>query len=90
MDDKFDLSLDVKLLRDYEIEIRNEINSLLNDVRKENYFFNEMINRQEATFWGDIIKLASAYDVDEEKSNRLSKIISEYKSICDISEKFGM
>ena len=39
MEDKSDLSLDTKLLRDYEIEIRNEINSLLNDVRKENYFF---------------------------------------------------
>ena len=56
-------------------------------LEKKIIFFNEIINRREATFWGDIIKLAIAYDVDEEKSNRLSKIISEYKSICDILEK---
>ena len=35
----FDLSFDSQLLVDYEIEIRNEIKSLLDDVKKENYFF---------------------------------------------------
>ena len=35
----FDLSFDNQLLVDYEIEIRNEIKSLLDDVKKENYFF---------------------------------------------------
>ena len=43
MEDKFvkdsDLSFDNQLLNDYEIEIRNEINSLLDDVKKENDFF---------------------------------------------------
>ena len=36
----FDLSFDNQLLVDYEIKIRNEIKSLLDDVKKENYFFN--------------------------------------------------
>ena len=35
----FDLSFDNQLLVDYKIEIRNEIKSLLDDVKKENYFF---------------------------------------------------
>ena len=42
MEDKFvkdfDLSFDNQLLIDYEIEIRNEINSLLDDVKKEIFF----------------------------------------------------
>ena len=46
----FDLSFDNQLLVDYEIEIRNEIKSLLDDVKKENYFFNLEVNRQEAKF----------------------------------------
>ena len=43
MEDKFvkdfDLFFDSQLLRDYEIEIRNEINSLLGDVKKYIYIF---------------------------------------------------
>ena len=35
----FDLSFDNQLLVDYEIEIPNEINSLFDDIKKENYFF---------------------------------------------------
>ena len=35
----FDLSFDNQLLVDYEIEIRNEINSLFDDIKKEKYFF---------------------------------------------------
>ena len=46
----FDLSFDNQLLVDYEIKIRNEIKSLLDDVKKENYFFNLEVNRQEAKF----------------------------------------
>ena len=43
----FDLSFDKQLLVDYEIEIRNEINSLFDDIKKENYFFYLVVNRQE-------------------------------------------
>ena len=35
----FDFSFDNQLLVDYEIEIRNEINSLFDDIKKEKYFF---------------------------------------------------
>ena len=59
MEDKFvkdfDLSFDNQLLIDYEIEIRNEINSLFDDIKKENYFFYLEVNRQEAKFWEEII-----------------------------------
>ena len=34
----FDLSFDKQLLVDYEIEIRNEINSLFDDIKKEIFF----------------------------------------------------
>ena len=93
MEDKFvkdfDLSFDNQLLIDYEIEIRNEINSLLDDVKKENYLFYQMVNRREASFWKSIINEVSHYGVvyPEEKLKRLTKIIYEYKSLCDMCEK---
>ena len=93
MEDKFvkdfDLSFDNQLLIDYEIEIRNEINSLLDDVKKENYFFNQMVNRREARFWKDIINEVRFYDVvqPEEKLKRLTKIVNQYQSLCDMCEK---
>ena len=85
----FDLSFDNQLLVDYEIEIRNEINSLLDDVKKENDFFYLMVNRREASFWKDIIKEVGHYGVvhPEEKLKRLSKIICQYKSLCDMCKK---
>ena len=93
MEDKFvkdfDLSFDNQLLIDYENEIRNEINRLLDDVKKENYFFRQIVNRREAIFWKDIINEVSHYGVvhPEEKLKRLSKIINKYKSLCDMCEK---
>ena len=86
----FDLSFDNQLLVDYEIEIRNEIKSLLDDIKKENYLFNQMVNRREASFWEDIIKEVSHYVVEvhsKEKLKRLTKNIYQYKSLCDMSEK---
>ena len=35
----FDLSFDKQLLVDYEIEIRNEIISLFDDIKKQKLFF---------------------------------------------------
>ena len=85
----FNLSFDNQLLVDYEIEIRNEIKSLLDDIKKENYLFNEMVNRREASFWEDIIKEVSHYvEVhSKEKLKRLTKNICQYKSLCDMREK---
>ena len=46
----FDLSFDNQLLADYEIEIRNEIKSLFDDIEKENSFFYSELKREEARF----------------------------------------
>ena len=85
----FDLSFDKQLLIDYEIEIRNEINSLLDDFKKENYFFNQMVNNQEALFLEYVINQVRHYDVEypEEKLKMLIKIICQYKSLCNMCEK---
>ena len=86
----FDLSFDSQLLVDYEIEIRNEIKSLLDDVKKENYFFNLEVNRQEAKFWVEIINKYSHFiKKEEEKFNRLNKIVCRYYSLCDVSDKIS-
>ena len=83
----FDLSFDNQLLVDYEIEIRNEIKSLLDDFKKENYLFYLEVNRQEAKFWVEIINKYSHFIKKEEKEKkfkRLSKIVYQYKSLCDV------
>ena len=80
----FDLSFDKQLLVDYEIEIRNEINSLFDDIKKEKYFFYLEVNRQEAKFWEEIINKFSHFLKNEEKFKRLSKIVFQYKSLCDV------
>ena len=48
-----------------------------------------MVNRREASFWKDIINEVGYYGVvhPEEKLKRLSKIICQYKSLCDMCEK---
>ena len=71
----FDLSFDNQLLVDYEIEIRNEINSLFDDIKKENYFFYLEVNNQEAKFWEEIINKYRHYLNNEEKFKRLSKVV---------------
>ena len=86
----FDLSFDNQLLVDYKIEIRNEIKSLLDDVKKENYFFNSEVNRQEAKFWVEIINKYSHFiKKEEEKFNRLNKIVCQYYSLCDFCDKIS-
>ena len=86
----FDLSFDSQLLADYEIEIRNKIKSLLDDFKKENYFFNLEVNRQEAKFWVEIINKYSFFiNKKGEKFNRLSKIVYQYNSLCDVCDKIS-
>ena len=85
----FDLSFHNQLLVDYEIEIRNEINSLFDDIKKENYFFYLEVNSQEAKFWEEIINNYSHYFKNEEKFKRLSKIVCQYKSLCDVCGKLS-
>ena len=83
----FDLSFDNQLLVDYEIKIRNEIKSLLDDVKKENYL---EVNRQEAKFWVEIINKYSHFiKKEEEKFNRLNKIVCQYYSLCDFCDKIS-
>ena len=86
----FDLSFDSQLLVDYEIEIRNEIKSLLDDFKKENYLFYLEVNRQEAKFWVEIINKYSHFiKKKEEKFKRLSKIVYQYNSLCDVCDKIS-
>ena len=86
----FDLSFDNQLLVDYEIEIRNEIKSLLDDFKKENYLFYLEVNRQEAKFWVEIINKYSHFiKKKEEKFKRLSKIVYQYNSLCDVCDKIS-
>ena len=77
----FDLSFDNQFLVDYEIEIRNEIKSLLDDIKKEKRKFCLDVNRQEAKFWEEIINKYSHDFEKEEKFNRLSEIVYRYKSL---------
>ena len=86
----FDLSFDNQILVDYEIEIRNEIKSLLDDFKKENYLFYLEVNRQEAKFWVEIINKYSHFiKKKEEKFKRLSKIVYQYNSLCDVCDKIS-
>ena len=80
----FDLSFDNQLLVDYEIEIPNEINSLFDDIKKENYFFYLEVNSREAKFWEEIINNYRHSLKNEVKFKRLSKIVCQYKSLCDV------
>ena len=95
MEDKFvkdfDLSFDNQILVDYENKIRNEINRLLDDVKKENYFFEQIVNRREAIFWKDIIDEFRNCSLlnSKEKYNRLTKIIYRYESLCSMCEKIS-
>ena len=58
-------------------------------VKKENDFFYLIVNCREATFWKDIINEVRHYGVvhPEEKLKRLTKIINQYKSLCDMRER---
>ena len=82
----FDLSFDNQLLVDYEIEIRNEINSLFDDIKKENNFIYSEFNNQEAKFWEEIVNKNIDFPNNEEKFKRLTKNV-KYKSLCDMCEK---
>ena len=80
----FDLSFDNQLLVDYENEIRNEINSLFDDIKKEIDYIYLEVKRQEVKIWEEIINKYSNFLKNEEKFKRLSKIVCKYKSLCDV------
>ena len=48
------------------------------------FFFYLEVNSQEAKFWERIINNYSHSLKNEEKFKRLSKIVCEYKSLCDV------
>ena len=80
----FDLSFDNQLLVDYENEIRNEINSLFDDIKKENDYIYLEVKIQEVKIWEEIINKYSNFLKNEEKFKRLSKIVYKYKSLRDV------
>ena len=80
----FDLSFDNQLLVDYENEIRNEINSLFDDIKKENDYIYLEVKIQEVKIWEEIINKYSNFLKNEEKFKRLSEIVYKYKSLCDV------
>ena len=75
---------DGQLLCDYEVEIRNEIINSLDDLKKENYYFSQMVNLEESFLWDKLINQINFYNVKypEEKLKRLTKIIKVYNSLC--------
>ena len=85
----FDLSFDNQLLVDYENKIRNEINSLFDDIKKENDYIYLEVKRQEVKMWEEIINKYGNLLKNEEKFKRLSKIVYKYKSICDVCGKLS-
>ena len=85
----FDLSFDNQLLVDYENEIRNEINSLFDDIKKENDYIYLEVKIQEVKIWEEIINKYSHFLKNEEKFKRLSKIVCQYKSLCDVCDKIS-
>ena len=80
----FDLSFDNQLLVDYENEIRNEINSPFDDIKKENDYIYLEVKIQEVKIWEEIINKYSNFLKNEEKFQRLSKIVYKYKSLRDV------
>ena len=88
MEDKF--VKDFNLYCDNQIKLRNEIISLLDEIKDENGFTKMFINNLEASFWEDIVKsIGSNYSAfgNEEKIKRLCKIVCEYKTISDFCEE---
>ena len=85
----FNLSLDNQLLVDYEIEIRNEINSLFDDIKKENNFIYSEFNNQEAKFWEEIVNKNIDFPNNEEKFKRLTKLVHKYRSLCEVCGKIS-
>ena len=63
----FDLSFDNQLLVDYENEIRNEINSPFDDIKKENDYIYLEVKIQEVKIWEEIINKYSNFLKNEEK-----------------------
>ena len=51
---------------------------------KKKFFFYLEVNSQEAKFWVEIINKYSHFLKNEEKIKRLSKIVCQYKSLCDV------
>ena len=63
---------------------------LIQKLKKLNYFFNLEVNRQEAKFWVEIINKYSHFiKKKEEKFKRLSKIVYQYNSLCDVCDKIS-
>ena len=58
-------------------------------LKNKNYFFYLEVNSQEAKFWEEIINNYSHYFKNEEKFKRLSKIVCQYKSLCDVCGKLS-
>ena len=61
-------------------------------LKKKIIFFYLEVNRQEAKFWVEIINKYSHFikkEEEEEKFKRLSKIVYQYNSLCDVCDKIS-
>ena len=56
---------------------------------KKKFFFYLEVNSQEAKFWVEIINKFSNSLKNEEKCKRLSKIVCQYISLCDVSGRLS-
>ena len=56
---------------------------------KKKFFFYLEVNSQEAKFWVEIINKYSHFLKNEEKFKSLSKIVCQYKSLCDVCDKIS-
>lgn len=76
MEDRFVKDIDKQLIVDYENEIRNEINSIFDDIKKNEPLYAE-VSRKEAKFWMEIIFKILNKKVDSLKSQKNAPIEEE-------------
>ena len=78
MEDRFVKDIDKQLIVDYENEIRNEINSIFDDIKKNEPLYAE-VSRKEAKFWMEIIFKILNKNVDSLKLQKNAPIEEEHE-----------
>ena len=77
-----------KKVRDYSNKIRTEINNGLEDLRKRDTNFSDMIFREEIHFFNSIKSNFRTYckNIPEEEVKRLSNLIEIYSCLKSLSD----